>query len=111
MLTTGEILKKARIEKGLEFDEIEKVLKIRKKFLIALEDNDWDKLPSLPYIKGFIKNYSSLLGLKPEEMVAIFRRQYQHKEKTRLLPAGLDNPSNESWILFTPKTTVRVIIA
>ena len=52
MLTVGEILIKARSEKKLSLEEIEKKIRIRKKFLIALEDNDWDRLPSLPYIKG-----------------------------------------------------------
>lgn len=111
MLTIGEILKKARLEKKLEFEEIEKTLKIRKKFLTALEENAWDKLPSLPYIKGFLRNYSAYLGLKPEEMVAIFRRQFQEKDKTKLLPSGLTNPINEPVFHITPKLTVTFVIS
>ena len=111
MRTIGEILKRARLERKLEFEEIEKTLKIRKKFLIALEENNWGKLPSLPYIKGFLRNYSNYLGLKPEEMVAIFRRQFQEKDKTRLLPTGLTNPLNEPIIQFTPKLTVALVIS
>jgi len=41
MRTVGEILKKARQEKNLTLDEIEKSLRIRKKFLMALEENAW----------------------------------------------------------------------
>lgn len=111
MRTIGEILKKARLEKKLEFEEVEKFLKIRKKFLIALEENAWEKLPSLPYIKGFLRNYSAYLGLKPDDMVAIFRRQFQEKEKTRLLPTGLINPLNKPFFYFTPKLTVALLIS
>jgi len=109
MLTVGEILIKARSEKKLSLEEIEKKIRIRKKFLIALEDNDWDRLPSLPYIKGFLKNYSSFLGLKPEEMIAIFRRQFTLKEKSDLLPSGVTKPLNEPFIRFTPQTIVFTV--
>lgn len=103
MKTVGEILKKVRIEKKLTFEDIETATKIRKKFLIALEENDWNKLPSLPYIKGFIRNYSSFLGLKQDEMVAIFRRHFQEHEKNRLLPSGLAHPLNEPMLRFSPQ--------
>lgn len=103
MRTVGEILKKARLEKKFTFEDIEKATKIRKKFLMALEENAWDKLPSLPYIKGFIRNYSVFLGLKPDEMVAIFRRHFTEFEKTGLLPSGLTHPLDEPVLRFTPQ--------
>ena len=105
MRTIGEILKKIRSKKKITLEEIEKQLRIRKKFLIALEENDWSKLPSLPYIKGFLKNYSSFLGLKSDEMLAIFRRQFHQQEKAGLLPKGLTNPLDEPIIRFTPQLT------
>ncbi len=108
MLTIGEILTKIRTEKKLTLEEIERQLRIRKKFLVALEENNWDKLPSLPYIKGFLRNYSSFLGLKPEEMVAIFRRQYAQHERTKLLPEGVTNPLNEPALHLTPQAAVII---
>lgn len=111
MRTIGEILKKGRIEKKLTFEDVEKATRIRKKFLIALEENAWGKLPSLPYIKGFIRNYSLFLGLKPDEMVAIFRRHFNEKEKSGIIPSGLTNPLNEPMFLFTPQTTFIVILS
>ncbi|MBM3282754.1 helix-turn-helix domain-containing protein [Candidatus Gottesmanbacteria bacterium] len=110
MRTVGEILKKARLEKKLIIEDVEKQLRIRKKYLIALEENSWDKLPALPYIKGFLRNYSCLLGLKPEEMLAVFRRQFQNQDKTRLLPKGLSYPLNSPIIRFTPQITIGAII-
>ncbi len=110
MRTVGDILKKARIEKKLEFEEIEKNLRIRKKFLQALEENAWGKLPSLPYIKGFLRNYSSYLGLKPEEMVAVFRRQFREQQKSGLLPKGLSEPLDEPIFRFTPQIVFAAII-
>ncbi len=110
MHTVGEILKKARIEKKLSLEDIEKNLHIRKKFLAAIEENAWDKLPSLPYIKGFLRSYSSYLGLKSEEIIAIFRRQFSLQEKSGLLPEGLTHPVDEPAIRFTPQLAVVAII-
>ncbi len=110
MRTVGDILKKARIEKNLEFEDVEKNLRIRKKFLQALEENSWEKLPSLPYIKGFLRNYSSYLGLMPEEMVAVFRRQFREHQKGGLLPKGLAEPLNEPIFRFTPQILFAAII-
>ncbi len=110
MKTVGEILKKARLEKKLAFEDVEKATKIRKKFLIGLEENSWDKLPSLPYIKGFIRNYSIFLGLKPDEMVAIFRRHFKEQDKTRLLPTGLTKPLDEPIFRLTPQIGLTGIV-
>lgn len=111
MHTVGEILRKARNEKKLMLDDIEKHLRIRKKFLVALEENAWDKLPSLPYIKGFLRSYSDYLGLKSEEIIAIFRRQFSLQEKSGLLPDGLAHPMDEPSIRLTPQLTVVAIIS
>ncbi len=108
MKTVGEILKKARLEKNLDYDVVEKRTKIRKKFLAALEKNDWSSLPSPTYIKGFIRNYSRFLGLKPEEMVAIFRRHYTGEEKSKPLPDNISQPLHEPFFRITSQ---KIIIA
>ena len=110
MRTVGELLKEARSEKRLTLEEVEKAIRIRKKFLLALEENNWEKLPSTAYIKGFLRNYSSFLGLAPEEVVAVFRRQFAQKEKSGLLPTGVTKPLNEPNIRFTPQTFVVITI-
>src|SRR3989338_5258331 len=92
MLTIGEILKRVRLEKKLTFEEIEIHLKIRKKFLMALEENSWEKLPSLPYIKGFLKNYRSFLGLKPNDMLDITSpKEGEIFSSERIMVTGITN--------------------
>lgn len=110
MRTIGEILRKARLEKKLTLEDIERNLRIRKKYLSALEENAWDKLPALPYIKGFLRNYSAHLGLLPEEMVAIFRRQFRQQEKAGLLPEGIIDPLNKPLLNITPQTATAFIV-
>lgn len=108
MKTVGEILKKARQEKHIDFETIERKTRIRKKFLEALENNDWSKLHSPTYIKGFLKNYSNFLGLKADEMIAVFRRQYTEDEKTKESHGNLSEPLSEPLFRITPQ---KIIIA
>ncbi|OGG16997.1 hypothetical protein A3D77_03665 [Candidatus Gottesmanbacteria bacterium RIFCSPHIGHO2_02_FULL_39_11] len=112
MRTVGEILKKARFEKHLSLEEVEKTLRIRKKFLEALETNRWSDLPSLPYIKGFLKNYSVFLGLLPDEILAVFRRQFSEKEEIKVLPQKLKGDSLPFSLRITPQiVTITLITA
>lgn len=97
MQTVGEILKKKRKKKKLTLEEVERVIKIKKKFLRLLEDNNFEKLPSETYVRGFIKNYADFLGLRSKNVLAIFRRQY--KGKTILTPQNKE----ESFFKITPE--------
>ena len=106
MRTVGEILKQKRVEKNISLEAVEKQIKIRSKFLIALEDNDWKAMPSLPYIKGFLRNYSLFLGLNPSDTLAIFRRQFTKHESSSLLPNGVSNPLNKPIFTITPQKMV-----
>lgn len=102
MKTVGEILKTKRQEKNLNLEAVEEEIRIRKKFLEAIENDDWQKLPSLTYTRGFIKNYSEWLGLDTAYVLSVFRRQMAISEKQKVVPAGLVNPLNEPFLRITP---------
>jgi len=83
MLTAGEILQKQRLKKGLTLLDIEKKIKIRQKFLQAIEENNWNIFSSKIYIIGILKNYSRILGLDEKKILAVFRRDYERKEEVK----------------------------
>lgn len=83
MLTVGEILRSAREKQGIQISDVEKQIKVRAKFLAAIEDNNWDFFSSKIYIAGIIKNYSQYLGLEPKKMIAFFRRDYERNEEVK----------------------------
>lgn len=80
MTTVGEILQKKRLEKDLTLLDIEKKIKVREKYLKAIEKNDWDFFSSKVYIIGILKNYSKILGINEKKILAFFRRDYEKKE-------------------------------
>ena len=80
MLTVGQILHAEREKQGRKLSDIEKSIKIRSRFLKAIENDNWSFFNSKIYISGIIKNYSKELGVDPEKMLAFFRRDYARKE-------------------------------
>ena len=83
MLSVGEILQKERIKKGYPLLLVEKQIKVREKFLRAIEENNWNFFSSKIYITGVIKNYAIFLGLDYRKILAFFRREYGRKEDMR----------------------------
>ena len=81
MITVGEILKTEREKQGLSFQDIEKKIRVRAKFLSAIEKNDWTQFSSNVYISGIIKNYANFLGLDSSRALAFFRREYEKREE------------------------------
>ncbi len=83
MLSVGTILKKEREKKGLLLIDIEKQIKVREKYLKAIEDENWSYFSSKIYITGILKNYSRILNLDHKKVLAFFRRDYERKEEIK----------------------------
>lgn len=72
MASIGEQLKSARESKGVTLEEASRSLKISKKYLEALEGDNFSVFPANIYARGFLKNYSTYLGLDPKVMLDQF---------------------------------------
>jgi cytoskeletal protein RodZ len=80
MLTAGEILKNQRLKKNLSLTDISKQIKIKEKYISALENNNWNFFESKVYIEGLIKTYSRFLGLNYKKVLPFFYRDYEDNE-------------------------------
>ncbi len=65
----GALLRQAREGKGLDLEAVEKELKISRRFLAALEDGDWDKLPGNTYGRAFARSYGRYLGVDVQPLL------------------------------------------
>lgn len=107
MITVAEVLRKARKNKQISLEELSEKTKIRQKYLKALEDGAWEKLPGLAYTRGFLKSYARSVELEPEKVLALFRREFKQEEEVKLLPGGFLKPLNRSKnLLLTIKNLV-----
>ncbi|MDZ7586747.1 MAG: helix-turn-helix domain-containing protein, partial [Patescibacteria group bacterium] len=98
MKTIGEILKNARVSRKLTLTDLSRLTKISLTTLKALEKNQFNKLPSTTYIQGFIKNYTQALRLDPAKTLAVFKRDYDRHHAKKILPQGLIQPLNQSFL-------------
>lgn len=110
MRTVGQILKEARESKLYSLEDVEKHTKIRQEMLEALEKDDYDKLPPLIFIQGFIKNYGKFLGLDANKLLAVFRRDYEAKKHPPLVMESLKKPMGARKFLLQPSHLIGLTI-
>lgn len=85
MKTVGEILKEARNKQSKILSEISHKIKIPLYTLEAIEKDNYQNLPPLIFIKGFIRNYALELNLDPEKVLAVFRRDHLSANKKEII--------------------------
>jgi len=106
MRTVGEILSEKRKSLNLSLEEVEKETKIRKKYLEAVEKNNFSQFAESTTAKGFIRNYAQFLGILPDNILAVFRRDFIENEKGQIIPRGMVESLVERKFYWTPKLTV-----
>lgn len=65
----GHILREARETKGLTLQEVQGQTRISTRYLEALENGDYDRLPTPVHVRGFLRNYARFLGLDPDPLL------------------------------------------
>jgi flagellar biosynthesis protein FlhG len=68
----GAMLRRARMRRGFELDQIADVTKISIGNLRNIEDENWDDLPATVYVRGFLTAYAHTIGLDPQRVVASY---------------------------------------
>lgn len=66
MTELGKRLKEAREAKDYSLDDLQRVTKIQKRYLIGIEEGNYDIMPGKFYVRAFIKQYCEAVGLQPE---------------------------------------------
>ncbi len=69
----GDELRQERRARGIGLEDVEAATGVRTRFLRAIEEEDWDRLPGDFYARAFTRTYANYLGLDPAEL-ALERR-------------------------------------
>ncbi|MEG0627537.1 MAG: DUF4115 domain-containing protein [Enterococcus sp.] len=70
-INIGETLRKARIDKKLSLDELQQRTKIQKRYLLAIEENDFHELPSDYYLRTFIRQYADEVNVDGNHLIDV----------------------------------------
>lgn len=68
-MISGNDLKRIRKTLGIELDEIFEVVRIRVSILKSIEDDRFENLPPVLYLKNFLKSYADILQLESNRIV------------------------------------------
>lgn len=93
----GTLLKNARQDLGLTHEDVERVTKIRARYLEAMERDDYDALPGAVYAQGFLKTYANYLNLDGEAL----SQELKHRR------TGPPPPPNNSFDERSPRENRR----
>ena len=101
----GHILREARETKGLTVKDVQQEIRINVAYIEALEQGEYDTLPSPVHARGFLRNYARFLGLDPQPLLDQYERHLggdapptavlDSSEKTRpttIIPPREDQP-------------------
>lgn len=88
LLFDGKSLTQLREAVGVSQAEVQERTKVSLEYIKGLENNDFHKLPSLVYIRGFTKIYLQYLGVKDSEtLVEAYTEKYNlWREQSKTQP-------------------------
>ena len=72
MTPLGETLQRARLARGVTLEEAERTTRISRRYLEALENENFGLLPAPVYARGFLRTYARYLGLEPADLLPLF---------------------------------------
>src|SRR6185437_14020309 len=86
MFEIGGSLREARLKRGLTPADVQKAIRIRDRYLHALEEERWELLPGDAYVKGFLRTYADYLGLDGSLYVEEYNSRFSQPDEPQLVP-------------------------
>ena len=87
--SVGTLLREARLAKKLSLAEAEQGTSIRRRYLEAIENDEYDKTPGEVFLKGMLRNYGNFLGLNGLELVQMYKASAAGTRKESVRSAGI----------------------
>ncbi|WP_416907550.1 MAG: helix-turn-helix domain-containing protein [Polymorphobacter sp.] len=73
--TTGRLLMAARIRVGRTIEDIASETRVPMRHLRAIEADEHEALPALPYSQGFVRSFAAAVGLNGDALATRFRAE------------------------------------
>jgi cytoskeletal protein RodZ len=96
--TFGERLKRERDLREVSAEELCKATRISPRFLDALENEQWDKLPGGVFGRGFVRTIARYLGLNEESLLAEYDAAHNSASETASAKAEERIPRPPNWV-------------
>lgn len=79
----GARLRRARMRRGLDLDDLARVTKVKRTYLEYLEEERFAELPARVYVRGFVMGYAGCIGLDPRAVSEGYMARYDRDAPKR----------------------------
>lgn len=117
MTELGNRLKEARTARGLSLDDLQEATKIQKRYLVGIEEGNYEMMPGKFYVRAFIKQYCEAVGLESEEIfeqykteVPAIASQELPDQLSRVRTRKTLSPSTSKFMEIFPKILVSIFV-
>lgn len=112
MFEIGSSLREARMRRGLELSQVERDTRIRPRYLMALEEEQFDVLPGPAYTRGFLRAYADYLGLDAQRFIDEYNTRFAPAEEPAgALPVRIQRPRRLTrWLVVVPIAVILALI-
>ena len=102
MTSVGDTLRRERLQRKLDLDQVSHELKISRKMLDAIEADQFERLPGSVFARAFVRQYAGLLGLDAEALASQVHRTIEPPslntaERGRPAVTPIEVPRVEEW--------------
>lgn len=95
-MDVGAKLKEARLAKEISLDSLQEKTKIQKRYLVAIEEGNFDILPGKFYMRAFIKEYAQAVGLDPNDVLDDHQEEIPSTEEENVQYSRIQRTRKES---------------
>ena len=108
----GEILRRRREERGDDIQFIADNLYIRRIYLESLEKSQYDALPADAYVIGFLRSYSTYLGLDSRDVINLYRAEMsgRRRKPSLTMPTPVAEGRTPSVIIMVAAAVVALLV-
>ncbi len=105
----GKTLKEKRIEKGLTIEDVSDAIKIRRKYLEAIESGNYSEIPDKVYTKSFLKIYAEFLELDRVYVLKRYLDEISQEESVQIPSKTLGSANEGNYLYNKEKTGFRFL--
>ena len=109
--SAGALLRQARMQQNMSVTELAARTLLRDEAIECLENDDWDALPAMIYVRGYIRLICRELSLDSDVVLSFLEKDEQRYRTFDFIDSSRDLMSRVRFSLPTPKLAWSVLVA
>ena len=102
--TPGALLRAARESMGCTQEEIASRSRLPLYAVVAIDEEDWDRLPAMVYVRGFLRLYAHEVGLDPNAPIHLLEAnlaEFQAQRDLEIQEALINHENTDTFMIDT----------